>query len=77
MREHGLVIAGGQGKWSGKIMRFGHMGEVGIDEMAQALEIMGSLLPYFGHTPRIEPADAARAARDTYAAEAGATAHAG
>ena len=32
----GLVIAGGQGKWVGQILRFGHMGEVGIDEMAEA-----------------------------------------
>ena len=37
----GLIIAGGQGKWIGKILRFGHMGEVGIDEMAEAIEIMG------------------------------------
>jgi aspartate aminotransferase-like enzyme len=58
MRAHGLVIAGGQGKWAGKILRFGHMGEVGIDEMVQALQIMGDLLPYFGHT-----ADAAAGAR--------------
>ncbi|HEX7173414.1 MAG TPA: alanine--glyoxylate aminotransferase family protein [Candidatus Limnocylindria bacterium] len=57
MRAHGLVIAGGQGKWAGRILRFGHMGEVGIDEMAQALQIMGDLLPYFG-----QPADAPAAA---------------
>jgi aspartate aminotransferase-like enzyme len=65
MRAHGLVIAGGQGKWSGKILRFGHMGEVGIDEMAQALQIMGSLLPYFGHSAA-GPAEAAGAAREAF-----------
>jgi aspartate aminotransferase-like enzyme len=76
MRARGLVIAGGQGKWSGKILRFGHMGEVGIEEMAEALEIMGGVLPEFGH-----PADAAaagRAARETFeAAVEGAAAPAG
>ena len=49
MRGKGLVIAGGQGKWAGRILRFGHMGDVGIDEMAEALEIMGGTLPDFGH----------------------------
>jgi aspartate aminotransferase-like enzyme len=64
MRAHGLVIAGGQGKWAGKILRFGHMGEVGIDEMAQALQIMGDLLPYFGHSA--DAAAAASAARKAF-----------
>ena len=63
MREQGLVIAGGQGKWTGKILRFGHMGEVGIDEMAEALQIMGTTLPEFGHAADPEAgAGAARAA---------------
>jgi aspartate aminotransferase-like enzyme len=69
MRARGLVIAGGQGKWTGKIFRFGHMGEVGIDEMAEALEIMGVVLPEFGH-----PADATaagRTARETFEAAVG------
>ncbi len=70
MRARGLVIAGGQGKWSGRILRFGHMGEVGIDEMAQALEIMGTTLPEFGH--RADGAAGARAARDAYDAAAAA-----
>ena len=66
MRARGLVIAGGQGKWVGKILRFGHMGEVGIDEMTDALERMASVLPEHGH-----PADgaaAARAAREVFEA---------
>jgi aspartate aminotransferase-like enzyme len=66
MRGRGLVIAGGQGKWSGKILRFGHMGEVGIDEMAQALEIMGATLPEFGHVA--DPDAGARAAREAFEA---------
>ncbi len=70
MRERGLVIAGGQGKWTGKILRFGHMGEVGIAEMAEALEIMASVLPAFG-VDADGPA-AARAARDAFDAAAAA-----
>lgn len=64
MRAAGLVIAGGQGQWAGRILRFGHMGEVGIDEMAEALAIMGRTLPEFGH-----PADgdaAGRVAREIH-----------
>ena len=58
------MIAGGQGKWTGKILRFGHMGDVGIDEMAEALEIMGRVLPEFGH--EADAAAAAAAARATH-----------
>ncbi|HEX2766910.1 MAG TPA: alanine--glyoxylate aminotransferase family protein, partial [Candidatus Limnocylindria bacterium] len=75
LRARGLVVAGGQGKWTGRIFRFGHMGDVGIDEMAEALEIMGGVLPEFGH-----PADAAEAVRiahETFAAAGAATAGAG
>ncbi len=57
MRERGLVIAGGQGKWSGKILRFGHMGDVGIDEMSDAVRLMGESLAEFGM-----PADGSSAA---------------
>ena len=66
MRGKGLVIAGGQGKWAGQILRFGHMGDVGIDEMAEALEIMGGTLPDFGHAA--DGAAAARAAREAFEA---------
>jgi len=63
MRAKGLVIAGGQGKWTGRILRFGHMGDVGIDEMADALAIMGGTLAEFGHAADgAAAADAARAA---------------
>jgi aspartate aminotransferase-like enzyme len=64
MRAQGLVIAGGQGKWTGRILRFGHMGEVGIDEMAVAVEIMGRVLADFGH--EADPAEAGRAVRETF-----------
>ncbi|MEO8246684.1 MAG: alanine--glyoxylate aminotransferase family protein [Chloroflexota bacterium] len=44
MRERGLIVAGGQGQWAGKVLRFGHMGEVGYDEMADAFAVMGEVL---------------------------------
>jgi aspartate aminotransferase-like enzyme len=44
MRAKGLIVAGGQGAWTGRILRFGHMGEVGIDEMADAARVMGETL---------------------------------
>jgi aspartate aminotransferase-like enzyme len=67
MRAKGLVIAGGQGKWTGRILRFGHMGDVGIDEMAEALEIMGGTLPSFGHAA--DGTAAGRAAREAFEAQ--------
>lgn len=70
MRGRGLVIAGGQGKWTGKILRFGHMGQVGIDEMAEALELMAATLPEFG--VEADATAAARAARDAFDASAAA-----
>jgi aspartate aminotransferase-like enzyme len=64
MRARGLVIAGGQGKWAGRILRFGHMGEVGIDEMVNALERMGVTLGEQGISADVDAA--ARAARDVF-----------
>ena len=66
MRADGLVIAGGQGKWTGRILRFGHMGDVGIDEMAEALEMMGRVLPRHGHPA--DGAEAGRVAREAFEA---------
>jgi aspartate aminotransferase-like enzyme len=66
MRGQDLVIAGGQGRWTGRILRFGHMGDVGIDEMADAVEIMGRILPDHGH--EADAAAAARATREAFEA---------
>jgi aspartate aminotransferase-like enzyme len=69
MRARGLIIAGGQGMWAGRILRFGHMGAVGIDEMADALRLMGATLPDFGHAADGEAAaQAAVAAHDAASA---------
>jgi aspartate aminotransferase-like enzyme len=71
MRGKGLVIAGGQGQWTGRILRFGHMGDVGIDEMAEALEVMGATLPEFGQAgDGAAGASAARAAFEAMTAGA-------
>ncbi len=64
MRAKGLVIAGGQGQWAGRILRFGHMGEVVIGELADAMRTMAETLAELGR-----PADGAAAAaavRDAY-----------
>jgi len=66
MRARGLVIAGGQDRLAGRILRFGHMGDVGIEEMADAIEVMGGTLPEFGHAA--DGAGAARATRAAYEA---------
>ena len=56
LRAKGLVIAGGQGKWVGKILRFGHMGDVDWDDIGDAISVLAETLGEFGH-----PADRAAA----------------
>jgi aspartate aminotransferase-like enzyme len=58
MRAKGLVVAGGQGAWTGRILRFGHMGVLSIDEMCDAVRIMGETLSEHGR-----PTDASAAVR--------------
>jgi aspartate aminotransferase-like enzyme len=62
--ERGLVLAGGQGHWTGKILRFGHMGEISIHEMADGLEVLGETLTELGRPS--DGAAAAEAARDAF-----------
>jgi aspartate aminotransferase-like enzyme len=66
MRAKGLVVAGGQGAWSGRILRFGHMGGVGIDEMCEAVRIMGETLGEQGR--QADPAGAVRTMREVFEA---------
>jgi aspartate aminotransferase-like enzyme len=56
MRSKGLIVAGGQGALAGRILRLGHMGAVGIDEMCEAVRVMGETLVEHGR-----PADATAA----------------
>ncbi|HEY7526656.1 MAG TPA: alanine--glyoxylate aminotransferase family protein [Candidatus Limnocylindria bacterium] len=64
MRSRGLVVAGGQGKWAGRILRLGHMGMVEIDEMVDAVRVMGETLA--GHGIAGDAPAAATATRDAY-----------
>ena len=58
MRAKGLIVAGGQAAWAGRILRLGHMGAVGIDELRDAVRVMGETLAEMGR-----PADANAALR--------------
>ncbi|MEO8639595.1 MAG: alanine--glyoxylate aminotransferase family protein [Chloroflexota bacterium] len=66
MRGKGLIVAGGQGAWAGKILRFGHMGSVGIVEMEEAVRIMGETLAEHGRTA--DPPAAVRVMREVFEA---------
>lgn len=70
MRARGLVIAGGQDDLAGKILRIGHLGEVNVDDVLAAIEIIGAVAVELGMTT--DPARAvaaARAAADAAGAE--------
>jgi aspartate aminotransferase-like enzyme len=66
MRAKGLAVAGGQGQWAGRILRFGHMGGVGIDEMCEAVRIMGETLREHGR--EADPSVAVRTMREVFEA---------
>ena len=70
MLRRGLVVAGGQGKWAGKIIRFGHMGDVTWDEIDAALAVTAEALADIGRPA--EGAAARDAGRAAYAAAVGA-----
>ena len=65
LRERsGITIAGGQGPLRGKIVRIGHIGHVGLDDVAAALEGLELVLTELGVA--VEPGVAAASARDAY-----------
>ena len=72
MRNRGLVVAGGQGKWAGRIMRFGHMGMVEIDEMVDAVRVMGETMVDHGFGTDVTAA--CQGTRDAYEASRSAAA---
>lgn len=41
MRARGLVLAGGQDRLSGKILRIGHLGAVDVDDVCAAIDVIG------------------------------------
>ncbi len=66
MRERsGVTVAGGQGELKGKIVRIGHIGYVGLDDVAAALEALGLALATSGVS--IDPGAGPEAARNAYA----------
>jgi aspartate aminotransferase-like enzyme len=63
MRSRGLVVAGGQDRLAGKIMRIGHLGDVTPDEVIAAVAIVGEALHEVGiDADTAGAAEAARAA---------------
>jgi len=61
MRTHGLVIAGGQDRLSGQILRIGHLGSVESEDVVEAIQVMGDSMRELGH--EVDVATAVGAAR--------------
>jgi aspartate aminotransferase-like enzyme len=59
MRSRGLVVAGGQDRMAGRILRFGHMGMVEPADLADAVRVMGETLRDHGYS--VDPAAAVAA----------------
>ena len=64
-RENGVTFAGGQGELKGRIVRIGHVGYVGIDDVGAALDALEEALVAVGAP--VERGRAADQARATYA----------
>jgi aspartate aminotransferase-like enzyme len=63
MRARGLVVAGGQDRLTGQIMRIGHLGDVDVDQVAAAIEVIGEASVALGREVDVTGAvDAAREA---------------
>jgi aspartate aminotransferase-like enzyme len=70
LRRRGLVLAGGQGKLTGLVFRVGHLGDVTVNQILAALEILEEALIAGGRpvdrgaalVAAVRAADAARAA---------------
>jgi aspartate aminotransferase-like enzyme len=63
LRARGLVLAGGQDRLAGRILRIGHMGEFTVDDLADAVRIIGETLAGEGRSVDAgAAADAVRAA---------------
>jgi len=48
LKRRGLVLAGGQGKLTGKIFRLGHLGSVTLDEIADAIDTLEAVSVAWG-----------------------------
>ncbi len=67
MRANDLVLAGGQDKLAGQIMRIGHLGSVTSDEVVSAIAIIGQSMRALGKS--VDVGRAVEAARDAAAQE--------
>jgi aspartate aminotransferase-like enzyme len=61
IRTRQLVLAGGQGKLTGKVFRVGHLGSVTVDEIVDAIEVIEAVSIKWGR--KVEAGAAAAAAR--------------
>lgn len=79
LKKHGLVLAGGQGKLTGKIFRLGHLGSVTVEEILGAMSVLERVSIEAGRSVRPGAAVAAAqiAALEAYGVVAPAAAGAG
>jgi aspartate aminotransferase-like enzyme len=65
LRSRGLVLAGGQDRLAGVILRIGHLGAVDVDDVAAAIEVIGEALVALGRPAGVAAAvaEARRAAK--------------
>jgi aspartate aminotransferase-like enzyme len=61
IKSHGVVLAGGQGKLTGKIFRLGHLGSVTVDEILGVIAVLERVAVEQGR--RIVPGEAVAAAQ--------------
>lgn len=66
LRRKGLVVAGGQGKWAGRIIRFGHMGDVDWPDIGSGIAVLAETLAEHGFAA--DPVAAERAGRQAFEA---------
>ena len=74
--ERGLVLAGGQGQASGKTLRVGHLGDVSIERIVDAMRVLEEVMRQFG-LPVTAGAGTAAAERAGRAVESGSAAPTG
>jgi len=67
LKQRGLILAGGQGKLTGKVFRVGHLGSVGVGDILDAIQTIEAVSLAWGRD--VEPGVAVGAA-DRAAAEA-------
>ena len=72
VKRRGVVLAGGQGKLTGKVFRVGHLGSVTLDEIVDAIETLEAVSIDYGRevTPGAAAAAAKAAAADASLAPA-------